>query len=181
MKILIAPCKCLVYCDWPPRLLSYLVENLSNIFYEHCHRIIWRYWFPDKPLLARVSSISRQHFQASFQHEQSSHLGMTFLRELPRNCSRRDSYRSQPVNQDIKNKAALMMETLKKGNNVKPHKKRVNGVKALLNCTRHFLKLSVVEKAEWCCKSFKKLSPFLSTQEEIMDCYHYCRSFEVGR
>ena len=69
---------------------------------------------------------------------------MNFWRELPRNCSRRDSYRSQPVNQDIKNKRALMMETLKKGNNVKPHKKRVYGVKALLNCTRHSLKLSLI-------------------------------------
>ena len=64
---------------------------------------------------------------------------MNFWRELPRNCSRRDSYRSQPVNQDIKNKTALMIKTSKKGNNVKPHKNRVNGVKALFKCTRHFL------------------------------------------
>ena len=155
--------QCLVYCDKPPRLLSYLVENLQNIFYEHCHRIIWRCWFTDKPLLARVSSISRQHLQASFQHEQSSHPGMNFWRELPRNCSRRDSYRSQPVNQDIKNKTALMIKTSKKGNNVKPHKNRVNGVKALFKCTRHFLRLSLVERGEWLYKSTTKLSLFLST------------------
>ena len=78
---------------------------------------------------------------------------MNFWREFPRNCLRRDSYRSQPVNQDIKNETALKMETLKKGNNMKPHKKRVNGVKALLNCSfltvlDTFFKLSLVEKGE---------------------------------
>ena len=45
------------------------------------------------------------------------------------------------------------METLKKGNNMKPQKKRVNGVKALLNCSfltvlDTFFKLSLVEKGE---------------------------------
>ena len=69
------------------------------------------------------------------------------------------------MNQDIKNKTALMMETLKKGNNVKPHKKKVNGVKALFNCTRHFLKLSQVERGEWFYKTITKLSLSLRTQE----------------
>ena len=83
------------------------------------------------------------------------------------------------MNQDIKNKTALMMEALKKGNNVKPHKKKVNGVKALFNCTRHFLKLSLVERGEWFYKTITKLSLSLRTQEEIMDCYYYCRFLEA--